>query len=458
MNPFRTTLIVLGTTALVASASYFATRSSATSTQHAQVQTAAPAPTARGIVGVGRPSFHFHSQKKQTPATPTTKAPAKKKRVQGPDNIPAQSFKVKADQGAVFTTTGGCTVQVPAKAFVDKRGNAVSGTVTVDVKEVLKPVDYVLGNMMTVYKGKPLESAGTFCITASAQGEDLALADGAALNMGVPSRSKKNGMKFFPGEETATGVVWMAPDQLEAPKVPAVAAQEALVEMAVDGLGKKTNLSYTLEDWNGLKDFPGEVHMEMNRLAWEGDGWWLERDTTVMVGKHKVLCFANAGATARFGGAFVVGNVAARPWTGQPGTNSFNVDEKSNYVFQVKQLGWANIDRLLFDKRTKPVDLVTKVSNDEGMKELCITLVMKSHGMYLPGYECKDGSYGFSHGDFEKMQLPVGAKATVLCTAKKDGQPWYALQEITIAEKGTVDLTLAPTSDAELREALMAQL
>lgn len=457
MNPIRTTLIVLGTAAVAASASYFATRSSATTAQRTQVQTAAPAPTAHGVVGVGRPAFDFHSLKKPAPAKTTHKAPAKKKRVQDPDNIPAQSFKVKADEGAVFTTAGGCTVQVPANAFVDAHGNAVSGAVTVDVKEVLKPVDYVLGNMMTVYNGKPLESAGTFSITASAHGEELALADGAVLNMGVPSRSKKNGMKFFPGEETANGVTWEAPEQLEAPKAPA-AAIVAIQDREVEVAEKKTNLTYTVEDWSGLEDFPGEVHMEMNRLAWESDGWWLERDTTVMVGIYKVLCFANDSATAFFGGRFAVGNVALQPWTEQVGTNSFNVDEKSNYVFQVKQLGWANIDRLLYDKRTKPVELITNVHNDDGMKEVCITLVMKSHGLYLPGYQCKDGSYGFSHGDFEPMQLPVGAKATVLCTAQKDGQPWYAMQEITIAEKGTVDLTLEPTTDAGLREALMARL
>lgn len=463
MKPLRTPLLILGATLMATTACYFATtRSTAPTVQVAAVQPGQQQTRNEQTAVAATQSVVQASNK---PAAPTGVKPAvatrsrtRKKSVQSPANIPAQAFKVNADRDTVLTTAGGCTVQVPANAFVDAKGRPLKGVVTVAVKEVLKPVDYVLGNMMTVYKGKPLESGGTFCITASARGEELALADGTALSMAVPSRSKKTGMKFFPGEETAEGVVWMKPEQLEAPKAPPIAVQAFMVDEVLDVTEKKTNLSYTVENWISLDALPGEVHLEMNRRAWEGDGWWLERDTTILVGQYKVLCYANDSATARTGGAFAVGNVAPQPWSKQEGTNTFNVDEKSHYVFQVKQLGWANIDRLLYDKRTKPVELITNVSNDDGMQDLCITLVMKSHGMYLPGYQCKDGSYGFSHGDFEKMQLPIGAKATVLCTAMKDGRPWYALQDITIAEQGTVDLLLVPTTEDDLRAELLSSL
>lgn len=460
MKPLRTPVLILGTALVVATASYLATTQRTASTvQVAAVQSAPQQASApRTTVAAAQVIVHTADQ----PASPTGMKPAvtarsraPKKSVQSPANIPAQVFKVKANRDTVFSTAGGCTVQVPANAFVDAQGRTVKGIVTVGVKEVLKPVDYVLGNMMTVHKGKPLESGGTFCITASAHGAELALAEGVALNMAVPSRGKKTGMKFFPGEEKVEGVVWKAPLEMEAPLPP---QGEAMVsqEVSKGGTTKKTNLSYTVEGFVNPNDAPQKVHAEVNRIAWEGEGLWLTQDTSFMVGKHRVLCYTNEGATARWDGAFPFFDGSR--YVPEPGTNTFNVDPKTNYVFQVKQLGWANIDRLLYDKRTKPVELITNVHNDDGMKELCITLVMKSHGLYLPGYHCKDGSYGFSHGDFEQMQLPVGAKATVLCTAKKDGQPWYALQEITIAEHGTVDLTLVPISDAELREALMARL
>lgn len=460
MKPLRTSLLILGATALVSTACYFATtRGTAPSVQVAAVQ---PAPQQTSIQQTAVTSTQVVLQVSNKPAAPSgakaavvAKARTPKRSVQNPANIPAQAFTVKADHDTVFTTAGGCTLQVPAHVFVDVNGHPVKGAVTVAVKEVLKPVDYVLGNMMTLYEGKPLESGGTFCITASARGEELALADGAALSMAVPSRSKKNGMKFFPGQEMADGVVWNAPLEMEVPQPP---RGEAMVsqEVSKGGTTKKTNLSYWVEGFVNPSDAPPEVHAAVNRIAWEGDGLWLTQDTSFMVGKHRVLCYTNEGETARWDGAFPFFDGSR--YVPEPGTNTFNVDHKTNYVFQVKQLGWANIDRLLYDKRTRPVDMITNVTNTDGMKDLCITLVMKSHGVYLPGYQCKDGSYGFSHGDFEKMQLPIGAKATVLCTAMKDGRPWYALQDIIIAEKGTVDLTLSATTNEALRGKLMAAL
>lgn len=462
MKPLRTPLLTLGAALMATTACYFATtRSTAPAVQVAAVQPAPPQTSTQHTAVAATQTAVQASYKPAASAgvkpAVAARSRAPKKSVQSPANIPAQAFKVNADRDTVLTTAGGCTVQVPANAFVDGKGRPMKGAVTVAVKEVLKPVDYVLGNMMTVYKGKPLESAGTFSITASARGEELALADGAALSMAVPSRSKKTGMKFFPGEETADGVVWNAPMEMEVPRPP---RGEAMVsqEVSKDGTTKKTNLSYRVEGFVNPSDAPPEVHAAVNRIAWEGDGLWLTQDTSFMVGMHRVLCYTNEGATARWDGVFPLFEQGPTPWTAQAGTNTFNVDEKSNYVFQVKQLGWANIDRLLYDKRTKPVELITNVSNDDGMQELCITLVMKSHGMYLPGYQCKDGSYGFSHGDFEKMQLPIGAKATLLCTAMKDGRPWYAMQDITIAEHGTVDLTLVPTTEDDLRAELLSAL
>jgi hypothetical protein len=455
MKPLHTALLVLGTAALVATGYYYTTRTHTPAAQHV------PTPMVRTIAThvEAMPSVATLPVDKPVPPPAAKRAKATtvrtpKKRVQGPANIPAQAFRVHAHRDTVLTTAGGCTLQVPANAFVDMYGKAVRGAVQVEVKEVLKPVDFVLGNMLTVYNGKPLESGGTFSITATARGQELALAEGAALNMAVPSRSKKAGMKFFPGKETPEGVEWLAPEALEAP----VAVRAGLEPVAREGRGNRsTNVTYSIKGfWNAM-DGPQAVHTEVSRIAFENGGLWVPRDTTFMIGEHEVTFFANKDTTAT-AVDWVVFDQNDFTWSGQAGVNTFNVDEKTNYVFAVKQLGWANIDRLLNDKRTRPVELITNVSNNEGMEQLCITLVMKSHGMYLPGYQQKNGSYGFSHGDYEQMRLPVGATATVLCTATKDGQPWYALQEITIAATGSVDLTLVPTADAELREVLMAEL
>jgi len=83
---------------------------------------------------------------------------------------------------------------------------------------------------------------------------------------------------------------------------------------------------------------------------------------------------------------------------------------------------------------------------------------MKSHNIYLPGYQRADGGYGFSHGDFEPMQLPIGANALVVATAQRNGKPCYAIRPVVIAPTAHVQLHLQPTTDAELKAALMAAL
>lgn len=460
MKPLRTSLLVIGTVAVITSGYYYTTRTQAASTatqQQHTVAASAKSTKASGYAALGaarRPSFNTQAS---TTAAATPQERVTKKGIQSPDNIAAQTFRVNAKRDTVIKTAAGCTLEIPAHAFVDANGKAAKGAVNVAVKEVLKPADYVLGNMMTLYNGKPLESGGTFCISASAGGEELALAKDAALNMAVPTRAKKSGMRFFPGEEGTDGVKWLAPQEMQAPVVEQLEAP-AVGAIVIEPFVQRTNVTYSVKGFRSTFDAPKAVHDEVSRIAWTGAGMWLKQDSTFMVLDHEVTFYANEKATSTNGWGIMNLDQSIQTGPDIGAVNTFAVDQDANYVFQVKKLGWANIDRLLCDKRTKPVEIITNVINNDGKEDLHITLVMKSHGLYIPGYEKKDGSYGFSHGDYEQMRLPVGAKATVLCTAKKDGKPWYAMQEITIAEKGNLDLDLQPTTTEELRKRLMTSL
>ena len=374
--------------------------------------------------------------------------------VQGTHRLPVQRFSVNARRDTLLRTEGGCTVRMPANCFVDAAGQPVNGAVTVQVQEALTPADLLLGGLATVYQGKALESGGSFCITASAHGQPLQLAHDRALDMAVPTRMKKAGMKFFPGVEEQGRVVWQQPEPLEAPE----AQQEARVLWLEDvGDSLTTNVTYSVEGFEKPMDAPIEVTDRVSEVAWANGGLMLKRDSSFTVGEHRVHFYANAAPTS----------TAEVPlWQvrmdGQGlsvvGTNTFQDDPAVNYVFRVKRLGWANIDRLLNDKRTRPVDMLTTIADTTDLKDVRISLVMKSHNLYLPGYQRAEGGYGFSHGDFERMQLPIGANALVVATAQRNGKPCYALQAVVIAPSAHVQLQLRPTTDVELKAALMAAL
>lgn len=412
MRTYRTAIVILATGALSAAGWFFYPHTVALEPLASSTSAASNAPPASAAIPVeaAQPAPPPHRQER--PAL-------------HPDNLPRQHFTMDARRDTVLHTQGGCAVHVPALAFVDADGRPVKGLVAVDITEVLCPSDYVLGNMLTLYNGRPLESAGSFCVTARAGGAHLELAAGKALDMAVPTANKRPRMQLFPGAETVDGVEWCDPQPMQAPEAEHTAPQVELER------GHATNASAPMVD-----------AAEMD-LGWQSE---IHADSTA------------AGITGQARGRVGV----AVPITGNApvvaGWNTFRVDSDMNYFFRLKKLGWANIDRLANDSRTRKVQLVTTVKGAPVQEDVCIALIVPGHRIYIPGYRKADGSFGFAHSDAEPMHLPVGAAATIVATAHTDGRFWYALQPITIAERADVVMTLKPTTAAGLREQLLAEL
>lgn len=120
----------------------------------------------------------------------------------------------------------------------------------------------------------------------------------------------------------------------------------------------------------------------------------------------------------------------------------------------MKKLGWANIDRLFNDSRTEQIELVVNVVGHEDYDNIYTSMIFKKQGMYLPGYQKKDQSFSFTHGDYEKTALPVGEVATVLITAYKDGIPFLGSETFTIKQEQSFDLELTATSVEGLKKEL----
>jgi hypothetical protein len=131
--------------------------------------------------------------------------------------------------------------------------------------------------------------------------------------------------------------------------------------------------------------------------------------------------------------------------------NTFETDPNSEYIFSIKQLGWANIDRVYSNPRTKNVELITAIDNYTDFENIYITLLMDKEKIFIPGYQKKDLTYGFTHGDYEKEKLPVGESAIIIATAYKNDIPYYSIQKITISEKQKVSFSLIETTMEKLK-------
>lgn len=350
------------------------------------------------------------------------------------DNLPSQIFTVDAGDDVIIKGDGGTRIRITKNTFVDSAGEIVTGEIKIILKEALNPHDMVLANLTTIFEGKPLETGGMVFINALANNKQVSIAADKAMGVSLPADTAFAGMSVFQGQQDSLGVKWINPEPLPAKAETDSAPSEFIFE-------KSTNATrFIVHDVDGV---PDTVQTEVNRIAWEGFGLKITKDSTFNIGKYKVT--------------FIKSNIPMT-WsqTFEDGTNTFAQDSKTDYIFSMKKLGWANIDRLLNDPRTKEVDLITSIDNQSDFKYVYVTLVTQN--MYIPGYRKKDQTFCFSHNDEEKQQLPVGETATIIATAYKNEVPYFAIQKITITEKQTVSFKLEETTEEQLKNELETKI
>ena len=356
------------------------------------------------------------------------------------ENIEKQIFSIDNNIDNIITGANGTKIRINKNTFVNSLGKSVSGKIDIELKEVLRPIDMVLGNLTTIFERKPLESGGMIYIDAKIGNDKLSIGNNKSILIAVKTDSTLSKMSLFEGQQDSTGIKWQNP----------VAIQDNFSDTSTISMGAfemTTNITYSVDGFTDEKvDFPEIVHSEVSRIVWEsGDGLKITKDSVLKIDKYTVKFHKNK-KLQRWSEVFEY----------RKGTNSYMEDRKTNYIFSIKKLGWANIDRFLADPRTQEVELITRVENQGDFKGVYITMITPK--MYLCGYQKKDNSYCFSHGDDEKMQLPIGESVTILATAYKNDKPYFAMQKLTITNKQNLSLILIETTTESLKLELMQKI
>lgn len=346
------------------------------------------------------------------------------------DNLSTQTYTIDSAKDNLLTGKSGTIIRINKNTFVDKNGDPVRGNIEIELIEVLKPIDMVLGNLTTTFDGKPLETGGMIYIDAKTNGKQVSIGENKQIQLKVPTDSILLGMSIFEGTLNSEGIKWQNPI-----KIPLA---EDLDSLIFDSFEKTTNVTYSVDGFENSAKFPAIVDAEVSRIAWEGDGLKISKDSVFKIDKYRVHFYKNDKVTTW-----------SETFSNKKGENSFAEDRNTNYIFSIKKLGWANIDRLLEDPSTQEVELITSIGNHSEFKFIYVTLITQN--MYLPGYQKKDNTFCFSHSDEEKQQLPIGEKATILATAYVDGKPYFAIEKITISEKQTVSFNLSATTKEKLK-------
>lgn len=350
-------------------------------------------------------------------------------KIQAIDNIPDQQYTINADADTVLKGSSGTVLRIYKGTFTDRKGATAKGSINVTLKEAIRPADITMAGLSTTSNGKILKTGGMIYLNATANGEMLTIGKSKFVGVLMPAKVVDNSMQLFKGEPDSAGCInWVSPEPILNDQLKADATRPGKLTDTAK-LVSKTNtdtgeidaiLAYVDSDSAGTETGAGGVR-QANRKNKAPLDW-----NTMFQKEVK-------------------------------GTNFFNQDPGSSYIFELKGLGWANIDVLANDPNTKEVNLTIALKNWKRYPNVYSTLVVS--GSYLPGYQKADNTYCFSHGDDEQMALPVGASATLIFTAyRRDGKVYYAVKKFTIAEQQRIEVEMTEVSQEELKKILNAAL
>lgn len=150
----------------------------------------------------------------------------------------AQVFWVRPGRDTVLVGNQGTAVAVPASAWVLP---TESKKVRLEMQEFYSTPDIVLAGLSTMSGSQMLETGGMVKLTATAEGQPVALRPGQRLLMRMPTTRKLEGMQLFEGVSAAAahGLDWQLPPGSAQKQAQAQADAEAarlkVLELQKDG-------------------------------------------------------------------------------------------------------------------------------------------------------------------------------------------------------------------------------
>ena len=261
----------------------------------------------------------------------TTVTTSTSKSIFNATDIPVQHFKFKGSEGKLIETPSGMRIVIPQNAFVDEYGNVITDEIDFELKEAIKADAIVLGNLTTTYYGMYLESGGMFCTNALANGKQLKIANGKSLAFEVPTTSYKDDMMIFNGEQKNAEIKWQNPDTMDEQKA-------ALAFVRLEPPVYRYHIWHTNGYWIGSLPFSTtqQITKAIKKTLREHP---LTTDTIIKVWHYDIMVMRLLDSNAK--------PIVKRAF------NTYRQDEKTSYLFTTNNLGWANIDRLFNDPRTK---------------------------------------------------------------------------------------------------------
>lgn len=126
----------------------------------------------------------------------------------GEQHIQDQNFTLDNSKGGVINGQNGAIFAIPANAFLDSMGNAVSGEIQFTLKEANDDRSIVEGNLITRTGNDMLATDGMYFIGASQNGKPLTLNPEVGIYASLPNTAEQPGMGLYEGKQAQKKLDW----------------------------------------------------------------------------------------------------------------------------------------------------------------------------------------------------------------------------------------------------------
>ncbi len=121
-------------------------------------------------------------------------------------------FEISANEESIINGEEGTVIYIPANSFVFEDGTKPKGEIEIELKECYTNASIIGQGLHTNSQGSILASAGMIYIAAKADGKNLEIRDGGALQIGFPKANSDTEMDLFYSVKARNGATTWIPD------------------------------------------------------------------------------------------------------------------------------------------------------------------------------------------------------------------------------------------------------
>ncbi len=318
-----------------------------------------------------------------------------------------QTFTVPSDVDIEIEGNRGTIITIPAKSFVTRTGQEVSGNVEIQLTEFYNSKDFFSEKLSTVSGGNLLTSAGMIELNVFQKNEKLNLKDNSDIELAFPKTNETNYYTFY-GERQENGNMNWQSDKRQ----------------------------FSTDSKNGFDDIGVTFGDDGNSL--------IITDKTTAEKRNSQIQYNPI--MQKFG----VLTQSEREEVQKYNAEQKKIDEaREKYYNQIKsnRLGFINCDEYIRDPSATSVNYLVQIKNKD-VKLVSVALIFRNTNSFL--------EFNLSSRYSAKLyaKLPLDERPELVVTGIKDGEPYFSHGIVKLTKDKKDEIQLIATTYEKIEEKL----